>query len=179
MCEKAALREKYKKLRAGLKSAEKDGRIAENALAAFGEKGCFFVYLSFSTEAGTEALIAGLRARGKTVCAPRIVGGEMLCVPLSDKLKPGAFGISEPEAGEERTCEVAFCPLLAFDGAGYRLGYGGGYYDRYFALHPEVLRVGLAYEGQASGCLPHEGHDARLDAVVTERGVRFFPPRNA
>ncbi len=179
MCEKAALREKFKKLRAGLKSAEKDGRIAENALAAFAEKSSFFVYLSLPAEAGTAALIEELSARGKTVCVPRIVGGEMLCVPLSDKLKSGAFGISEPEEGEEKTCEVALCPLLAFDEAGYRLGYGGGYYDRYFALHPEVLRVGLAYEGQAIGSLPHERHDARLDAVVTESGVRFFPPRNA
>ena len=103
----------------------------------------------------------------------------MLCVPHSDRLKAGKYGIPEPEEGEETTCEVAFCPLLAFDEAGCRLGYGGGYYDRYFALHPEILRVGLAYAGQAADLLPHEERDERLDAVVTEEGVRFFPPRNA
>ena len=103
----------------------------------------------------------------------------MRCVPLTDKLKAGKFGIPEPEEGEERTCEVALCPLLAFDEGGYRLGYGGGYYDRYFALHPEVLRVGLAYAGQAVAALPHGEYDVRLDAVITEEGVRFFPPRNA
>ncbi len=178
MCEKSELRKKFKTLRAQLKDGERDSRIAKNALAAFGENASFFVYLSFGTEVSTAELIKELRARGKAVCVPRIAGGEMLCVPLSDRLKAGAFGIFEPEEGEERTCEVALCPLLAVDEAGYRLGYGGGYYDRYFASHPEVLRVGLCYRGQVVKKLPHGAHDARLDAIVTEDGVRFFPPRN-
>ncbi len=178
MCKKGAFREEYKRIRAGLRSAEGDGRIALHALAAFAEgHTSFFLYLSRGTEAGTAALLEGLRRLGKRVCAPRIAGGEMLCVPLTDRLKKGPFGILEPEGGEEETCDVAFCPLLAFDKEGYRLGYGGGYYDRYFAAHPQVLRVGLAYEGQAADKLPREGHDVRLDALVTERGVRFFPPR--
>ena len=112
MCDKKALREKYKLLRAELTGAERDKYIAKNALAAFGGKRSFFVYLSFGTEVGTAELIEGLRARGKTVCAPRIAGGEMRCVPLTDKLKRGVFGISEPKAGAERTCEVAFLSLL-------------------------------------------------------------------
>lgn len=60
------------------------------------------------------------------------------------------------------------------DGEGYRLGYGGGYYDRYFALHPDVLRVGLAYAGQAVEGLPREKTDMPLHAVVTEKGVTRF-----
>ena len=77
MCDKQALREKYKTLRAELKSAEKDRCIAKNALAAFGEKNSFFVYLSFGSEAGAAELIEELRARGKTVCVPRLADGEM------------------------------------------------------------------------------------------------------
>lgn len=181
MCreEKRALRETFLRVREAVKSKERDERIAENALAAFGEKSSFFVYLSFGTEVGTAALIEELRARGKTVCVPRLWKGEMLCVPRSDRLKAGKYGILEPEEGEDTPCETVFAPLLAFDGEGYRLGYGGGYYDRYFAAHPGALRVGLAYEGQAADLLPHGAHDVALDAVVTECGVRYFPRRNA
>ena len=179
MCEKSELRKKFKALRARLADGERDSRIAKNALDAFGENASFFVYLSFGTEVSTVELIKQLFARKKAVCVPRIAGGEMLCVPLTDRPKAGRYGISEPEEGEERTCEVALCPLLAADETGYRLGYGGGYYDKYFALHPEVVRVGLAYRGQVVKELPHMAHDARLDAIITEEGVRFFPPRNA
>ena len=101
----------------------------------------------------------------------------MLSVPLSGELEAGAYGISEPKSGEEHTCAVAFTPMLAVDKEGFRLGYGGGYYDRYFALHPEVLRVGLAYEGQMIETIPREDTDIPLDALVTERGVKYFSKR--
>ena len=55
----------------------------------------------------------------------------------------------QPPHGEDKPCEVALTPLLAYDERGHRLGYGGGYYDAYFAARPEILRVGLAYAGQA------------------------------
>jgi len=69
-------------------------------------------------------------------------------------------------------------PLLAFDRSGYRLGYGGGYYDRTLsALRAagKVLAVGIAYAGQELDApLRHDPHDERLDMVVTENGVRSF-----
>ncbi len=83
------------------------------------------------------------------------------------------FGIEEPQ-GEEEPCEVALTPLLAFDSCGNRLGYGGGFYDRYFKEHPNVYRVGLAYEGQRVPLLPVDGWDEPLHAVITEKGVSFF-----
>ncbi len=163
-----------KDVRAGLCSAEKDAAISEHVLAAFGEGESFFVYLSFGSEAGTGELIRALLSRGKQVCAPRIEGGAMLSVPYKEPLEQGAYGILQPPTGEERTCAVALTPLLAFDGEGYRLGYGGGYYDRWFAAHPDVLRVGLAYAGQRVERLPREETDVRLHAVVTELGVLRF-----
>lgn len=173
--EKAQLREKYKLLRASLKSPERDEAIAARALEMFGERsGGFFVYLSVRTEADTAALIRALLSRGKGVCVPRVVGDKLLSAPFTKVLVAGAYGIPQPAAGEELTCATAFVPLLAADEEGNRLGYGGGFYDRYFAAHPEVLRVGLAYEGQLCPRLPHTEGDMPLDALVTERCVRRF-----
>lgn len=174
MDEKKTLRARMKEVRAGLKSPEKDKRIEENVLSAFGEEESFFVYLSFGSEVSTKGLIRALLARGKKVCVPRIEGGVMRSVPYAEPLEAGAYGILQPKGGEETACRVALTPLLAVDGEGYRLGYGGGYYDKYFARHPDVLRVGLAYAGQAVERLPREKTDMPLHAVVTEKGVTRF-----
>ena len=174
MDEKKTIRARMKEVRAGLKSPEKDKLIEENVLSAFGEEESFFVYLSFGSEVSTKGLIRALLARGKKVCVPRIEGGVMRSVPYAEPLEAGAYGILQPKGGEETACRVALTPLLAVDGEGYRLGYGGGYYDRYFALHPDVLRVGLAYAGQAVEGLPREKTDMPLHAVVTEKGVMRF-----
>ncbi len=163
-----------KDVRAGLCSAEKDAAMMEHVLAAFGEGESFFVYLSFGSEAGTGELIRALLSRGKQVCAPRIDGETMRAVPYGEHLEKGKYGILQPPNGEERPCSIALTPLLAFDGEGFRLGYGGGYYDRWFAAHPDVLRVGLSYEGQRVERLPREETDVRLHAVVTELGVLRF-----
>ena len=168
---KSELRKQFKELRRSLKNLECDEQIAGNAYAAFGEKESFFVYLSFGTEVGTGTLIERLQKAGKTVCVPRVTGVEMSAVPYSDKLEKGAFGLTQPSAGEDTLCEIAFVPLLAVDKTGTRLGYGGGYYDRFFAKHPDILKVGLAYEGQIAEILPREDTDIPLDAVVTERGI--------
>ena len=174
MDEKKMIRARMKEVRAGLQSPEKDKLIEQNVLSAFGAEESFFVYLSFGSEAATEGLVRSLLARGKRVCVPLIEGGVMRSVRYREPLEAGAYGILQTKGGEEETCRVALTPLLAWDGEGYRLGYGGGYYDRYFALHPDVLRVGLSYAGQAVEGLPREETDMPLHAVVTELGVTRF-----
>lgn len=176
MYEKQEARKLFSELRKGLKSAEKDEKIARFALEEFQNYESFFVYLSFRTEVGTEQIVKTLLEQNKKVCVPRVVGDQMRSVRLhdTDKLRKGAFGISEPEGEEEETCQVAFTPLLAVDQAGIRLGYGGGFYDRYFKAHPKILRVGLAYEGQRTDELLREETDVPLNALVTENGVVYF-----
>jgi len=94
------------------------------------------------------------------------------------ELIPGAFGAAIParEAGAEP--EILIVPLLAFDARGYRLGYGGGYYDRTLeklrTLRPTVA-IGFAFAAQEVAELPVEPTDQRLDMVVTEKGLRRFP----
>ena len=90
-------------------------------------------------------------------------------------LAPGAFGIHEPlDIWPRAMPDLLLVPLLAFDAAGHRLGYGGGFYDRTLALL-KVPAIGIAYAGQEVASLPHEAHDRTLDMVLTEQGLRRFP----
>lgn len=93
------------------------------------------------------------------------------------RLVEGAFKALIPEEGAWVEPEVMIVPMLAFDGRGYRLGYGGGFYDRTLeglrAKGP-VLAVGFAFAAQEVAEVPTDAFDQRLDAVVTERGVTVF-----
>ena len=89
----------------------------------------------------------------------------------------GEFGAFIPAEGAWVEPEVLIVPLLAFDARGYRLGYGGGFYDRTLAglrARHETLAVGFAFAAQEVDEVPIDGFDQRLDAVVTEKGVRWF-----
>lgn len=90
----------------------------------------------------------------------------------------GAFGVQVPAEGPQVTPSALIVPLVAFDAQGYRLGYGGGFYDRTLdalrAEGPPIIAVGFAYAAQEAQDLPREPTDQRLDAIVTERGVRQF-----
>jgi 5-formyltetrahydrofolate cyclo-ligase len=89
-----------------------------------------------------------------------------------DDLEPAAFNTQIPSADKpELTPGVVLAPLLAFDRRGYRLGYGGGFYDRtldFLRNFGEVLAIGLAYAGQEVPVVPHDPNDKRLDWIVTE-----------
>lgn len=174
--EKRSLREQFKEGQKQIASNKKDGEIAERFFSSesLTQYHSFFVYLSIGSEVSTKEIIERLLAAGKRVCVPRVAGREMICVPYTEAVEKGAFGIMQPIGGEECECEVALVPLLAADRQGVRLGYGGGYYDRYFARHPNVLRVGLAYGGQVVDRLPREETDCPLHALITEDGIRCF-----
>jgi 5-formyltetrahydrofolate cyclo-ligase len=96
------------------------------------------------------------------------------------RMVEGAFKALVPEEGAWVEPQVLIVPLLAFDARGYRLGYGGGFYDRTLeglrARHP-VLAVGFAFSAQEVDVVPTEPTDQRLDAIVTEKGVTEFARR--
>ena len=83
---------------------------------------------------------------------------------------PERFGTLRPD-GDVATPDVLLVPLLAFDLAGHRLGYGGGYYDRTLATLPGAQAIGCAYAAQQVETVSAEPHDIRLNAIATERGV--------
>jgi 5-formyltetrahydrofolate cyclo-ligase len=63
-------------------------------------------------------------------------------------------------------------PALAFDTQGYRLGWGGGYYDRFFEAYPSIFKVGLAYSSSTTRTpIPRDGHDVPVDVVVTDKSI--------
>ena len=92
-------------------------------------------------------------------------------------MQEGAFKAYIPVEGAWVEPEVVIVPLVAFDAAGYRLGYGGGFYDRTLeglrARHP-VIAVGFAFDAQELAAVPIEITDQKLDFIVTESGVRAF-----
>ncbi len=95
-----------------------------------------------------------------------------------DVLETSSFDVEEPAADQPAgTPDCLIVPLLAFDKGGYRLGYGGGFYDRTIAALKAAglcLTIGAAYAGQLMDHLPRESHDQPLDMIVTEKGVMTF-----
>lgn len=139
-------------------------------------------YWPMRDEIDPRPLLEALHAAGATCCLPEVVGRG---APLAfrrwapgDPLEDGGFGTSVPAAdAPAATPGKLLVPLLAFDRRGYRLGYGAGYYDRTLAAlraAGPVLAVGLAYAAQAIDAVPHDGHDARLDWVVTEAEALYM-----
>lgn len=135
------------------------------------------LYSPVNNEVATEQLFSVARNATKRVCYPRVVGEslEFIAVESLADLVPGAFGVSEPTAGEVvKDIDVVVVPGAAFDRNGFRLGYGKGFYDRQLAgMQPRIVSVGLCYEFQLCDSLPVEAHDQPLDYVATE--ARFIP----
>jgi 5-formyltetrahydrofolate cyclo-ligase len=139
-------------------------------------------YWPFREEADPRPLMQALAAKGHPLVLPRI---SRRTAPLEfrrwiegDPMRPNAFEIAEPLASAEiMTPSIVLVPMLSFDVAGYRLGYGGGYYDRTLTLlraERKIIAIGIAYAGQEVPDVPRRDHDEPLDAIVTEKGMRKF-----
>lgn len=131
------------------------------------------------TEIDIRPLLAALHARGHKVLLPETPARGN---PLIFRLwHPGMamvqerFGTQRP-TGEVMTPDWLLVPLLAFDSAGRRLGYGGGYYDRTLAALPGTVAVGCGWSAQEVAEVPAGPLDARLHSVATECGVRRIAP---
>ncbi|MDA0997724.1 MAG: 5-formyltetrahydrofolate cyclo-ligase, partial [Proteobacteria bacterium] len=127
----------------------------------------------------TRALIGWLQEAGHQVLLPVVVGKA---APLmfrvwraGDPLVAGGFGTQVPSPGAKALIpEVLFVPLLAYDDDGYRLGYGGGFYDRTLEMlrgGGNPIAIGVAYAAQRVDSVPRTPHDQRLDWLATEAGV--------
>ncbi len=110
----------------------------------------------------------------KQFAFPRVCKDEMdfyLINSLTD-FSPGAFGVLEPNSYCEKIATedadvVCIVPGVAFDKKGARMGYGKGYYDKYFSLHPGIYKIGVAFEEQVLETLAVEEHDIRMDLLIT------------
>ena len=139
-----------------------------------------FAYYSLPDEVDTRHFIAELLVAGKKVLLPRVIDGERMEWSLytSDTpLKPGKFGIAEPDVTQGGACHIAdvtkepslcyvLVPGLAFDAAGHRLGRGRGYYDRFLAEHPDIYKIGVCFDFQKVAEVPVDEYDIPVDEVV-------------
>jgi len=155
---------------------------AERFLAGFRlpEGAIVSAYWPMGNELDSRPLIHRLQEAGHVVGLPVVVAkGEPLIFRAwtpETRFVPGGFKTEVPEPdAPEVVPTVLLVPLLAFDEAGYRLGYGGGFYDRTLTklrARSPVTAIGFAYEGQGVAEVPHAEYDQPLDAIVTERSYR-------
>ncbi|MDR1359850.1 MAG: 5-formyltetrahydrofolate cyclo-ligase [Deltaproteobacteria bacterium] len=189
--DKAALRRIMLKRRAALSAEERHSRslaaqrhILDEAL--WQKASCVALYMAVRGEADTAALLERAWAEGKSVLLPlcsRQEKGRMDFCPCAGRqaLRPGLYGIPEPDPDLARpsaplTPDLLVVPGLAFDRQGFRLGLGGGYYDRFFLRSPwpGVARLGLAFSFQILDALPREAWDRPVHALGTEDGLLWI-----
>lgn len=138
-------------------------------------------YHPIGIEADVMPIMTALGRRGQPLCLPTTVGRDKPLVFRSwspgDRLVSGAHDILEPaDSAPAVIPDLMLIPLLAFDLAGGRLGYGGGHYDRTLASLEDKspVKIGVAYTGQRVDSVPMEPTDRHLDAVLNEYGLAWF-----
>ena len=173
--------------RDALSSIERKKRskaISQNLwqLEAFTGASYLFCYVNFRSEVETMPLIRQALVHGKQGAVPLTVVKEKRLIPYvifdpEKDLQPGYCGIPEPQAPtlqivDPQKIEVVIVPGSVFDKKGGRLGYGGGYYDRFLANQaPQALRIGIAFDMQVVTELSLLPHDQQMDYLVTEKEV--------
>ena len=179
--DRSGLRKRARRIRDAVPPADRarlSARICGRARTLLTAAGAHtvMVYVSFRSEVETAGLIDELR-RTHRVAAPRVADAGCMDAMLlaGTPLVRGRLGILEPPATaavvEPASIDAVLVPGLAFDPAGYRLGYGGGYYDRFLVGCARALRIGLAFEAQMVDSVRPHAHDQPLDHIVTERRV--------
>ncbi len=182
---KNELREHYIEKRASLSASEKallDKKIITNIMSTVSYRfsDTLLAYCPTRGEVDITPLMIDALARGKRLALPKCesVGRmDFHFITSLDELKVGKFGILEPPANspvfekDSGKASLMIVPALVFDRLGFRLGYGGGYYDRYINGYSGV-KAGLAYSAFVSDKpLPRGRYDVASDFVVTEKGV--------
>ena len=188
---KTALRAEYVRIRTRIAPAMRattDARILQRLveLPAWREACLVLTYVSFGSEVDTHALMQAAWAAGKQVAVPRCRRSHSLdfyVISSEDDLEPGLHGLMEPSPDcglpltpPQMVGSVCIVPGLVFDADGYRIGYGGGYYDRFLAFYPGE-KVALVRSRQLSGNpLPRDEHDVPVDWLVSESGTWYCNP---
>ncbi len=138
-------------------------------------------YCPIQSEISPTRAIRKLEALGYPICLPVVWQKnqplKFKTWEVNDKLVEGDYGVSIPSSGDWVLPGLIVVPLLAFDEKGYRLGYGGGYYDRtleQLKKEKKVKAVGLAFSGQFYSDIPTNDYDHKLDSIITEKGITEF-----
>lgn len=156
-----------------LQIQEKSTRLGElfRQSPAYSRAKSIYGYLPYNQEVRTVPMLEQALRDGKRVAVPKVIGDEMIFIWLSDlsQVAPGYAGIPEPiadgPAAEDKSALVLM-PGLAFDPQGHRIGYGGGFYDKFLAAEPEHPTLALCYDFQLLPSLETEAFDIPVDTVL-------------
>lgn len=179
--QKKQLRNEIKQLRSLLSESDRQNMSQQIAtfleeIPEFNQAKTVFCYISYLDEVETHSLISAFLQQKYDLAVPKIINKtEMQAISLSDfsELGPDRRGILTPKSNRAAThsFDIAITPGLAFTEKGERLGYGRGYYDRWFSQNTVKTKIGLAFEVQIVDALPLEETDLPLDMIVTEKRI--------
>lgn len=177
--EKKQLRDSLKQRRAEISEPDRESYSKIISDQLFGlkeiqEANVVFAYISYATEVVTHNILKKLLADGKKVVVPKILSSKQMVAQHFDDwddLEPGTLGILTPKNGEitNEPVDIAITPGLGFTEKGHRIGFGAGYYDRWFATHEVRMKVAIAFETQIVASLPIEETDIPVDRILTEK----------
>ncbi len=190
--DKKALRRQLRQMRSEMPAEQRLGlseRIADRLISEEAYKNCETVlcFVSTAIEVETKKIIDTAFADGKRVAVPRCIFGthemEFAFIESLSELVSGAYGILEPPLHNELTLggenSICIVPGLSFDEMGYRLGFGGGYYDRFLSEY-KGISCGVCYGSFVVGRLPCEECDVTVDKIITEeRTIDLSGKQNA
>ena len=174
--DKQALRKEIRDKKRAMTEAEivaASQRLAELFVAseAYRQAKTIYGYLPYNQEVRTVPMLEQALADGKRVAVPKCYGDEMRFIYLEDlsQVEKGYCGIPEPIADEpvaDDKTALVLMPGLAFDPQGHRMGYGGGFYDKFLEKEPNHPTIALCYEFQMLEHLETEAHDIPVDTVL-------------
>ena len=179
---KKALRQRINAERSALSPhdrAEKCRSIYRNVTEhpAFLRARIIYIFVDAKGETDTREIIRQAWCTGKRVAVPRIENKRMQFYYIENftDLNPGHFGIEEPKAecrpAENMKDALMVMPGVVFDRQRNRIGYGGGYYDRYLSEHPDLPTIAIAFSLQVLEKIPSEAHDIKPDILITDNCV--------
>lgn len=181
---KREFRTRMKQMRAAESETERllqHQKISGHVLGemAYQQAKTIFCYCSSGDEIDTYAVLLDALAQGKRVCVPKTCGRGVMqarMIRCLAQLCPGKYGISEPEdccpVVSPEEIDLCIVPCLAADCRGYRLGYGGGYYDR-FLPQTSAAKMLLCEQSRIFDEIPVEEHDIPCDILITESQVIY------
>ncbi|MEX0833921.1 MAG: 5-formyltetrahydrofolate cyclo-ligase [Actinomycetota bacterium] len=175
--EKAAFRDRMRMARDAISPEQRENRaaaIGDRLVELLRDRRVVMIFLSFRSEVPTDGIIERLAGSGHRVAVPWVKGGDVEPVEFKpgEEVVVGAWGIREPK--ERRPIppgeiDAVVTPGLGFDRDGYRMGYGGGYYDRLLRrVRPDALKVGIGFAEQIAERVPRGAGDTSLDLIVTD-----------
>lgn len=187
---KALIRKRALQVRDGLtpkERAQKSTRIIHKIIEhdRYQQADSILVYVNYKSEVETTGLIETALKDGKAVYCPRVQGKEMefYRIHAIQELVDGYKGIREPvenkdkifvmeeTAGKKKSDSLMIMPGSAFDEQRNRIGYGGGYYDKYLEKHPLLYTIALGFQCQIQKSIPADTFDWKPDVIVTECNI--------